>query len=121
MDIILGKERRRWSAEDKRDIVAETFAPGAVILDVCRRHQISSGQIHTWRKQLRSALGYPAAREPRTRFLPLAMIADPPLRSAPIDGPPKIEVELVGGARVWITGAAPADLVTIVLKALARK
>jgi len=34
MDIILGKARRRWSAEDKRMIVAETFAPGAVILAV---------------------------------------------------------------------------------------
>ena len=36
MDIILGKERRRWSVVEKRAIVAETFEPGAVILEICR-------------------------------------------------------------------------------------
>jgi len=121
MDIILGKARRRWSAEDKRMIVAETFAPGAVILDVCRRHQISSGQVHTWRKQLRVALGFPLVSEPRVQFMPLATIGAPSPSPTPIAVAPMIEVGVGGAAHVWITGAAPADLVAIVLKTLARK
>ena len=69
MDIILGKERRRWSRADKLAIVAETFEPGAVILEIARRREVSSGQIHTWRKQFRGELGFPA---PEPDVSPLA-------------------------------------------------
>jgi hypothetical protein len=37
MDIILGKERKRWSEDQKREIVAETIAAGEVT-GVARRH-----------------------------------------------------------------------------------
>ena len=117
MEIILGKERRRWSDDEKRDIVSETYAPGAVILDVARRHQISSGQIHTWRKQLRAEM---MASAPPARFVPLAMVADSP-PPAPADARPMIEIDVGGAARIWITGAADAALVAVVLKALSRK
>src|SRR5436190_15914655 len=33
--------RRRWSNADKGRIVAESFAPGAVVSEVARRHEIS--------------------------------------------------------------------------------
>jgi transposase len=33
--------RRRWSDEVKARIVAESFAPGAVVSDVARRHGLS--------------------------------------------------------------------------------
>ncbi|RAI42259.1 hypothetical protein CH338_00450 [Rhodoplanes elegans] len=33
--------RRRWSGEVKARIVAESFAPGAVVSDVARRHGLS--------------------------------------------------------------------------------
>ena len=124
MDIILGKERRRWSVDEKRSIVAETFEPGAVILEICRRRQVASGQLHTWRKQYRDELGFPApppacATTPGPpRFMPLAMI-DVPTGSSMRE--PRIEVDFGGTTRVLITGAAPADLVAVVLKALARR
>lgn len=39
MEIITGVERRRrWTAEVKAAIVAETFAPGATVAEVARRH-----------------------------------------------------------------------------------
>ncbi len=125
MDIILGKERRRWSLEEKRAIVAETFEPGAVILEICRRRQVASGQLHTWRKQYREELGFPApqtgAIAPVGRFMPLAMIGGAAPPAAPSDPAPMIEIDFSGAARVWITGAASTDLVGVVLKALARK
>ncbi len=31
MDVILYKPRRRWSEEDKRALVAETFLPGETV------------------------------------------------------------------------------------------
>jgi transposase len=122
VDIILGKERRRWSREEKLAIVAETFEPGVVILEIARRRQVSSGQIHTWRKQYRAELGFPApdapkAPEPPTapamRFMPLAIAAE---RTAAT-----IEAELAGGVRLRITGALDADIVAALVKALSRR
>ena len=39
-----GKRRRRWTAEQKRQIVAESLEPGASVATVATRHGISSGQ-----------------------------------------------------------------------------
>lgn len=36
-------------------ILAEAFSPGARVADFCRRHDISSGLIYTWRRKLREA------------------------------------------------------------------
>jgi transposase len=118
VDIILGKERRRWSLEDKLAIVAETLAPGAVALEIARRHQISSGQLHTWRKQYRAELGFPSlaaglpAPTAPMRFMPVAIAAE--------TAAPTIEVEL-SGARVKITGGIEASMVMALIKALMTK
>jgi transposase-like protein len=37
--------RRRWSAEQKRAIVAKSLAPGAVVTEIARRAEIGPGQI----------------------------------------------------------------------------
>jgi len=58
-EVITGPERRRrWSEDHKRAIVAESFAPGAVVSDVARRADISAGQIYRWRQELRGAVGF---------------------------------------------------------------
>ena len=47
VEIITGPERRRrWSAEQKRAIVAESLAPGAVVTEIARRMDIRPGQIY---------------------------------------------------------------------------
>ena len=40
--------RRRWSDEEKGRIVAEAIAPGAVIADVARRHDLAPQQLSNW-------------------------------------------------------------------------
>jgi transposase len=41
VEVITGPERRRrWSAEQKRAIVAESLAPGAVVTEIARRAEI---------------------------------------------------------------------------------
>jgi transposase len=45
--------RRRWSAEEKARIVAETLVPGARVSDVARRWQVCSQQVFGWRRQAR--------------------------------------------------------------------
>ena len=51
VEVLSGPERRRrWSAEQKRSIVAEAFAPGASVCAVARRLDVVPGQIYRWRQ-----------------------------------------------------------------------
>ena len=43
--------RRRWSADAKAAIVAESFVPGASVSAVARRHDISPSLSFLWRRQ----------------------------------------------------------------------
>jgi transposase len=40
--------RRHWSDEEKGRIVAEAVAPGAVIAEVARRHDLAPQQLSNW-------------------------------------------------------------------------
>jgi transposase len=46
------ERRRRWSDEEKLAILKETTEPGAIMAMVARRHEIGTGQLYTWRRQL---------------------------------------------------------------------
>ena len=43
--------RRQWREEDKLRILREAFAPGAVVADVARRHDVRAPQIYQWRTE----------------------------------------------------------------------
>jgi transposase-like protein len=45
--------RRRWPDEVKAGIVAESFAPGAVVAGVARRHGLTRQQLFAWRRRAR--------------------------------------------------------------------
>src|SRR6185437_12766328 len=55
--ITRGERRRRWSVEEKREIVAESLRPGMRPSEVIRKHGITSGQLSSWRRQLTTRLG----------------------------------------------------------------
>jgi transposase len=58
--------RRRWTAEQKAAVVAESFAPGAVVSAVARRHEISPQHLFQWRKAARlGRLVLPCQRAPK--------------------------------------------------------
>jgi transposase len=117
VEVITGRERRRrWSEEEKRVIVAASFAPGAVVSEVARRADVVPGQIYRWRKELRVvADGFAQV-----------LIAPPDTRSATASGhaacgEPAIEVEFAGKVRIRIPGAVPAELAAAVVKVLSRR
>lgn len=43
-------KRRRWTAEEKLQILKEARQTNAAVADVCRRHGISAGQFYQWEK-----------------------------------------------------------------------
>ena len=116
VEVITGVERRRrWSSEDKRAIVAESFAPGAVVAEVARRADISPGQIYRWRQEVRAAAA---------GFAPLLIAAPEATEDTAglrCHGEPAIEMEVAGKIIVRIPGSIPAELAAAVVKALSRR
>ena len=54
IEVITGRRRRRrWTAEEKARIVAESFEEGANISEVARRNGVVRGLLTVWRTSLR--------------------------------------------------------------------
>jgi transposase len=127
IEVITGTgRRRRFLDDDKARVVEETFAPGAVVSEVARRHGLSPQQLFGWRRQARQA----AATRTDTdalRFVPAVVEAPSPARAVRRRGRNRnrrmdlasgiIEVE-IDGVTVRIGRGAEARTVAAVLRAL---
>jgi transposase len=72
--------RRRWTAEEKAWIVAESLDPAATVAAVARRYGLHASQLFVWRQQLAA----PAARA-APAFVPVVVAeggAAPPAEMA---------------------------------------
>jgi transposase len=131
IEVITGAERRRrWSADEKAEIVAESLAEGAVVSDVARRHGLSPQQLFGWRARLRDAVrGSAPASDATPAFVPAIVENEPPCAAAPAlpaavvavgtagSDPGSIEIAF-GGVIVRVRGEADPRALTTVLKAL---
>ena len=113
--------RRRWSAEDKARIIAETLAPGARVSEVARRWQVCSQQVFGWR---RAAL-HDIRNTPATTTEPMAsafvpIVTDPvPLETLPhAEAVAPIEIRLAGAVVRVASGLEDAAQLTAVLRAI---
>jgi transposase len=107
--LITGPERRRrWSEEQKLELLAEAFGPDGNVTETARRADLHTSLLYRWR---RAALAPPPSLTP-------AVLIDVPDPSPERPGGPAILVELPGGARVHVMAGASADLVTAALRAL---
>ena len=110
VDIQVGPgRRRRWSDEVKGRIVAESFAPGAVVSEVARQHDISPQHLFAWRKAARGGLlSLPAEAAPL--FVPVVTEwrGEGGMRGA--DSPGVISIEIGGAVVRAARGVDPAWL-----------
>ena len=124
IELISGTERRRrWSDEERAQILAESFEPGANISAVARRHGVSGGLLHCWRKQAR-ALAREEASSDAPTFVPVAITdagcavkAETETESVPATR--MIEIETLG-ALVRVPTGVDARTLSVVLSALRR-
>ena len=87
--------RRRWSAEEKGRIVAESYAPGAVASEVARRHEITSQHLFAWRKAARQGqLVLPAEAVPM--FVPIMTALPEADAATKPSGSGSIAIEIAG-------------------------
>lgn len=131
IEVITGRERRRrWTAEQKREIAAESLRPGVSPIMVARRYGVSSGLLYTWRQQLLSGvLG--AVADTKPRFVRVDVVAGhsrpevataiTPLTSptAELDG--QIEIVLSSGAKVRVDAQVNEAALRRVLAALVQQ
>ena len=114
------ERRRRWSEEERLRILSEAFAPGACVAEVCRRHDISSALIYTWRRKLLDAGVAQEASAPEA--LPAPVFAEAVIDGAavPVSAAehPAMIIDLPRGKRLSVFAAASPALVTAALKAL---
>ena len=111
--VLSGPERRRrWSASEKTRIVEESLAPGAIITEVARQHDVHPSLLHHWRRQAR--LG--SVDDSAVKFLPVSVGQ----RRQPTAGTGAIEIELEGGVLVRVDAAIDEAALGRVLRALRR-
>ena len=103
------ERRRRWSENERLEILAEAFSPGACVVQVARRHDVSTALIYTWRRKLCQPVPEPGFAE---AVVVAGDGAEPPNIS------PAIVVELARGSRVSIFASAAPALAAAILKAL---
>src|SRR5436305_8197735 len=61
IEVITGqRRRRRWTAQEKARIVAESFEEGANISEVARRNGVVRGLLTVWRHKVAAAAGVDA-------------------------------------------------------------
>jgi transposase len=89
--------------------VEESLAPGAVVVDVARRHEVYANQLHRWRREARAA-----SSGAQPRLVPVTVT--PGCGAA---APGTIEIEL-GGVRLRVDGSVDEAALGRVLRVLGR-
>ena len=113
VEVLTGPGRRRaWDEAAKARVVAESYAPGAVVSAVARRWQIAPQQLFTWRREARAASL--AARRGEAAFVPV--VAAPPAAAVAV-AEAGIEVVLAG-AVVRVSPGVDPGLLSAVLRAV---
>ena len=112
--------RRKWDPDVKADIIMEAVAPGAVISQVARRHEVSPQELFGWLRDARKAAQASAAA-----FVPVVIEAAPapeapgprPKLRRRRTGDGLIELE-IDGVSVRVGRGAEAKTVAAVIRAL---
>jgi transposase len=123
VEILTGPgRRRRWSADEKARIVAETLVPGARVSEVARRWQVCSQQVFGWRRAMRQELPSVPKTTPPPATLSFVPIVSEAIPAATVQraasAAPGIEVRLAGAVVRVSSDMDDAAHLTAVLRAV---
>lgn len=110
------ERRRRWRTRSGCKILTEAFSPVGCVAEVCRRHDISTALIYTWRRKIREAQVDPTPdRLPAPSFAEAVVVEEEGAARPGLQ--PAMIVELARGKRVSIFASASPAQVASALKA----
>ena len=113
----VGRKRRSWKRDEKRQIVEESLQDGASIAEVARRHDLNANLLFTWRRQL----GLESIEtNDLTRILPVTITAET-MEERGLESSGQMEIILSGGERILVWTDVETAALSRVLKALGRR
>jgi len=115
-----GQRRRHRSKLERRQIVEETFVPGASVAVIARAHGVNANQVFNWRRLYQQGLLDDQKAGPQ--FVPARIVdaSQNEQRKAPAKNERcsgTIDIQ-IGGVRMRITGSADPDCVRAALEQL---
>jgi transposase len=117
------ERRRRWSVEQKLEMVAEMMRPGASASRVARRHRITTGLLYTWRRQaVKGELSLAPVAATASAFVPIHVTDEGASVSAkPSENDGAMVIELGGDRRVRVGRDVDAEALRRVIDVLCRR
>jgi transposase len=118
------RTKRLWTVEEKRSICLQTSASGVSVAQVARRYALNANVIFKWLRDPRFAPGPDAVPEEGPCFLPVEVINHPVREDAPASGDARgpgggtIEIDVVGGHRMRISGGYDPDALARLIRGL---
>ena len=113
--------RRFWSSDEKRRMVAESFAPGASVSTVAQRYGVNANLLFSWRR--RDARSAASGGVEAVELLPVR-VEDERALAAPVAAPGpvgRMEIVLAAGERILVGADVDAAALARVVKALSRR
>jgi transposase len=125
LEVFTGAGRRRsWTAEQKAQILTESYQSGEKVSAVARRHGLTPQQLFGWRRDARGAVARRGVieRASSPAFAPVIVDAAQPSTQAPIaraqlSGSLAIEI-VIGSATIRIVPGIDASMLAMVLRAV---
>ncbi|OOY02673.1 transposase [Thioclava sp. F28-4] len=114
---VLGVERRRrWSDEEKLEILLEVGAGGASVTPVAQRHELTRSQICGWRRDLKKK--GPWSPDRGAVFLPLDFGAQSEPAHSPPARPVLVELRLGNGRCLRFDSSMDGEALTGLIRAV---
>ncbi|MGA7710459.1 MAG: transposase [Rhizomicrobium sp.] len=111
--------RRRWTDEEKGRIVAEAVAPGAVIAEVARQHDLMPQHLSNWIRAAKDG-HFALQADDVPAFVPVVSV-EPERRRRPAGRERTASIEItIGSVRVKVPGGVDARAIEAVLRAVKR-
>ena len=111
--------RRGWTLEEKGRVVAEAVAPGAVIAEVARRHDLTPQHLSNWIRAAKDG-HFALPGDDGLGLVPAVVCRSPEAERVSRSGHAKSIEVMLGSAVVRIPTGADRRLVEVVLRTLRR-
>lgn len=117
LEVIQSGARRRWSAEEKGRIVAESESGPRQVSATARRHGLRPGQLFTWRRLARE--GRLTGDEDSVAFARAVIAHSSPSVAPSLSS--RMEIVLTDGVRLIVDKGVDAEALARVIGAMLRR